>query len=79
MEFVELWRCLKEAEVECIAEARRLAVLVRDVSKVPVDLGMPPILRIPRDSYTAHNILEAAGIILECLWEAYASGRDPWD
>jgi hypothetical protein len=51
--------------------------LVRDVSKVLVDHGMPPILRIPRDPRATDDVLEAVGVILECLWEAYASGHGP--
>jgi hypothetical protein len=47
MEIIMLWRCLKAVEVERIAEAGQLAILVKDVSKVQVDLGTPPILRIP--------------------------------
>jgi hypothetical protein len=42
MEFIELQRLLRDAEADRVAEARRLAVLVRDVSKVLVDLSMPP-------------------------------------
>jgi hypothetical protein len=48
MEFIELQRLLRDAEVDRVAEARRLAVLVRDVSKVLVDLGMPPSQGSPR-------------------------------
>jgi ribosome-associated protein YbcJ (S4-like RNA binding protein) len=47
MEFIELQRFLKEAEVEHVGEAERLAILVRDASKVLVDLGIPPIPGIP--------------------------------
>jgi hypothetical protein len=54
-------------------------ILVRHVSKVLVDLGMPPIPRIPRDPHTAGDVLEVVGIILERLWETYASGHGPWD
>jgi hypothetical protein len=79
MEFVEPRRHLKEAEVERIDKARRLAILVRGASKVLVDLGIPPIPGIPQDPHTADDILEAAGTILEHLWEAYASSHDPWD
>jgi hypothetical protein len=43
MEFIELQRHLKEAEVECVIEAGWLVIFLRDVSKVLVDLGMPPI------------------------------------
>jgi hypothetical protein len=53
--------------------------LVRDVSKVLVDLGMPPISGILRDLRRADDILEAAGTILECLREAYTSSHGPWD
>jgi hypothetical protein len=34
MEIIILWRCLKAVEVERIAEAGQLAILVKDVSKV---------------------------------------------
>jgi hypothetical protein len=47
MEFIDLRKLLKEAEVEHIADTGRLAILARDVSKVLLDLGMPPIPRIP--------------------------------
>jgi hypothetical protein len=79
MEFIKLHRCLKEAEVERVAEAGWLAILVRGASKVLVDLGMPPIPRIPWDPHMTDDVLEAVGTILECLWEAYSSGHDPWD
>jgi hypothetical protein len=46
IEIIKLQRCLMEAEVEHVAKAGRLAILVRDASKVLVDLGMPPIPRI---------------------------------
>jgi hypothetical protein len=47
VEVVELWRLLHDAEVDRVIEVRRLAILVRDVSKVQMDLGMLPILGIP--------------------------------
>jgi hypothetical protein len=43
MEVIMLRRLLHDAEVDHVAEARRLAFLVRGVSKVLVDLHMPPI------------------------------------
>jgi hypothetical protein len=79
MEFVELRKLLKEAEVEHVTEAVRLVFLARDVPKVLVGLVMPPILGIPQDPCTAGGILEEVGVILECLREAYASGRGSWD
>jgi hypothetical protein len=44
--------------VERVTEARRLAILTRDVSKVLVDLGRPPILGIPQDPSIAGDVLE---------------------
>jgi hypothetical protein len=63
--------------VERITEVGRLAILVRDVSKVLVDLGMPPIPGITQDPRTTDDVLEAVGTILECMQEAYASGYSP--
>jgi hypothetical protein len=67
MELIKLWRCLKEVEVECIAMVGRLAILVRDISMVLVDLGMLPIPGIPWDLHAANDILEVASTILEHL------------
>jgi hypothetical protein len=53
--------------------------MVRDVSKVLMDLGMHPIPEIPRDPCTADDVLEVVAIILECLMEAYDSGHTPWN
>jgi hypothetical protein len=47
MEFTELQRLLQDAEADRVVEAGWLATLVRDVSKVLVNLGMPPIPEIP--------------------------------
>jgi hypothetical protein len=79
MEFVELWRLLQDAEVDHIKEAVRLAILVRDVSKVLVDLGMPPISGISWHRCMAGDVLGAVDVILKRPWEAYAFGHDPWD
>jgi hypothetical protein len=79
MEFVELQKLLNEAEVERVTEIGRLAIIARDASKVLVDVGMPPIPRIPQDPRMIDDILEAVGVILESLQEAYASSHGPWD
>jgi hypothetical protein len=50
-----------------------------DVSEVLVDLGMPPVPGNPWDLRMADDVLEAMGVILERLQEAYASGHDTWD
>jgi hypothetical protein len=63
--------------VECVTEVKWLVILVGDISKVLVDLSMPPIPGIPRDPCMTDNILEAVSTILECLWEAYASDHGP--
>jgi hypothetical protein len=68
MELIGLRRHLGESEVERVAKARQLAVLGGgggDISKVLVDLGMPPILRIPQDLGTVGDVLEAAVTVLE--------------
>jgi hypothetical protein len=46
---IGLLKRLEEAEVACATEAGQMAVSVGDISKVLVDLGMPPISRIPQD------------------------------
>jgi hypothetical protein len=43
MEAIKLQKLLKDVEVELVVEAGRVMILVRHVSKVLVDLGMPPI------------------------------------
>jgi hypothetical protein len=53
--------------------------LVRDVSKVLQDLGMPIIPEIPQDPCMTSDILEAVDVILEHLKETYDSGHDPWE
>jgi hypothetical protein len=53
--------------------------LVRDASKVLMDLGMPPIPRMPQDPRMVDDVLEAVGSILDLLREAYASCHGPWD
>jgi hypothetical protein len=79
MEFVELQKLLKDAEVACITEALQLAILGRDVSKVLVVHGMSSIPGIPQDLHMDGDVLAVVGIILECLQEAYASSHSPWD
>jgi hypothetical protein len=79
MEFIELQKLLKDAEIERVIEVGRLAILVRDVCKVLVDLDMPPIPEIPQDPCMDGDVLEMVSIILEHLREAYASGHEPWD
>jgi hypothetical protein len=65
--------------VEHVIEAGRLAILVGDISKVLVDLGMPPIPGITQDPHTTGDIFDAMGTILECLQEAYTSNHGPFD
>jgi hypothetical protein len=47
MEFVEPRRLLQDTEVDYVFEVEWRATLVRDVSKVLVDLGLPPITEVP--------------------------------
>jgi hypothetical protein len=57
MEFIKLWRLLRDVEVDRVIKADWLATLVRDVSQVLANLGTPPIPEIPQDPRTANNIL----------------------
>jgi hypothetical protein len=66
MEFVKLRQLLQDIKADCVIEAGRLATLVSEVSQVLENLGMPPILRIPRDPHTTSHVMEA-----------YNSGHDP--
>jgi hypothetical protein len=77
LEFIELRRILKDVKVECVTEARWLAILVSDVSMLLVYLGMLSVLGIPQDLCMADNVLEVMGVTFECLWDAYASGHGP--
>jgi hypothetical protein len=79
MEFIKLWRCHKEADVKLVTEDGWLVILVKDVSKVLVDLGMSPIHGIPRDPCTTGDVLQVVGTIFEHLREAYSSSHGPWD
>jgi hypothetical protein len=79
MEFIELWRILQDIEVDCVVEAGRLTTLVRDVTQVLENLGMPPILRIPWDVCIASDVLGVVDVFLEHVKEAYNSGYIPWD
>jgi hypothetical protein len=77
-ELVELRKCLGDAEVARVTEARQLASLVEDISNALVDHALPPIQGLPQDPSTAKDVLEGVGTFLECLHEGYASGVDPW-
>jgi hypothetical protein len=79
MEFIELRWLLQDIKVDRITEAGRLGALVREVSQVLENLGMPPIPGIPRDPRTVSDVLEAMDVILECVKEAYDSGHGPCD
>jgi hypothetical protein len=79
MEVIELRRLLQDAKVEHVTKAGQLVILAWDISEVLVDLGMLPILGIPWDPRMASDVLDAVGINLEHLWEAYASDHGPWD
>jgi hypothetical protein len=57
MEFIKLWRLLQDVEADHITEAGRLAILLRDVSKVLVDLGRPPIPGMPWDLHMIGDLL----------------------
>jgi hypothetical protein len=65
IDLVELRGPLRDTEVDCV------------VSKVLEDLGMSPILGIPRDPCMVDDILGMVDVILECVKEAYDSNHGP--
>jgi hypothetical protein len=62
---------------EHVAEARRLSQLAVGISNALVNLGMLHIWDIPLFLKSAQEVLTVAGLLLECLWEAWASGAGP--
>jgi hypothetical protein len=79
MEFIELRCFLRDVVADHAVKASRLAALVRDVSWVLENLGMPSMLGIPRDLRMADDVLGAVDVILEHVKGAYDSGCGPWD
>jgi hypothetical protein len=77
LELIELRRVRQDTEGDNVTGAEWLVILARDISKVLVDLGMPPNQRIPQDSCMVGDILVALDVILEHLWEAYSFGHNP--
>jgi hypothetical protein len=77
LEFIELRRVRQDTEGDNVTGAERLVILARDISKVLVDLGMPPNQRIPRDSCMVGDILVALDVILEHMWEVYSFSHNP--
>jgi hypothetical protein len=47
MEFIKLRRLLQDVKADRVTEVGQLATLVREVSQVLENLGLPPILEIP--------------------------------
>jgi hypothetical protein len=72
-ELVELPERLGGVEVECVAEAEEIMMLVADISKVLVDLGLAPIEGMSQVPNKAREVLKAADSILEHLREVRAS------
>jgi hypothetical protein len=62
---------------EHVAEARRLSQLAVGISNALVNLGMLHIWDIPLFLKSAQEVLTVAGLLLECLREAWASGAGP--
>jgi hypothetical protein len=79
MEFIELLWLLQDVEMDRMTEAGRLVALVREVSQVLENLGLPPISGIPQDLCTTDDVLGVVDMILERVKEAYDFGHNPWD
>jgi hypothetical protein len=59
-------------ESEHATEAMQLSRSVMEISDALIDLGVLPILDIPRRLKSAQDILTAVGLILEHLREEHA-------
>jgi hypothetical protein len=70
-----LQRLLHDVKVDRVIEASRLAALVKDVSQVLGNLGLPPIPRIPQDPRTTGDVLGSVDVILERVKEGYDSSH----
>jgi hypothetical protein len=77
MEFIKLRRLLQDVMADRVTKVGQLATLVREVSQVLENLGLPPILEIPWDLGTADDILGVVDVILVHVKEAYDSVHGP--
>jgi hypothetical protein len=77
MEFVERRWLLWNIEADHVVEASQLAALVRDVSHVLENLGMPYTPGIPLDPCMTDDVLGPVGVILERVKVAHDSRRSP--
>jgi hypothetical protein len=64
---------------ECTAEASQLLQLAVSISNALVDLGMLSFRYIPQFPKSVHEVLMAAGFLLEFLREAQTSSACLWD
>jgi hypothetical protein len=67
IELEELRTLVVGAKEERATEAGKLAALVVEASNTIMDLGMHPIREVPPNPKKAHEVLKAAGVILEHL------------
>jgi hypothetical protein len=75
----ELRKRMAGVDEERVVEAEKLAALVTETSRDLMDLGLPPIQEIPQVLRKAWEVLKAARIVLEHLWEVHASGAGHWN
>jgi hypothetical protein len=68
---------MARVEDERTTEAREVSMLVMEASNALVDLRMLPIQDIPKLSKTAHGVMAAASLILECIREGHAFDAVP--
>jgi hypothetical protein len=79
VELEELCTRVARVEDERTTEAEKLSELVMEVSNNLVYLGTLSIRDIPQLLKITQEVLEVAGLILECLQEEHASDTCPWD
>jgi hypothetical protein len=78
-ELEEAHACVDGITGEQAAEAGHLSQLVMEIYEALVDLGMLPIWDIPHLPKSAQEVLRVAGLLLEHMSDAQASGAGPWD
>jgi hypothetical protein len=74
----ELHEHVARVENERAARAVQLSWSVMEISDGLVGQGMFPIREIHVHPKSAQDVLMVASLILEHLWEEYASGAGPW-
>jgi hypothetical protein len=78
VELEELREHAAGVENERDVEVVQLSRLIMEILDALAGLGLSPIQDIPTHPASAQDVLTAASLILQCLWEEHASDAGPW-